>query len=188
MSKNLMVKSESRSSKIKKFKVLERNLSRQIREKCTNEIVLNNFDFHENTLSFAGYNRLKQECEYIDYSENIEIIVPKECANGFRETLESMVVNEASHIKKEMQEIYIMSVVFLCIGVFWFTLGSIFAIPAVLKEITIVATWVFVWTALDKWFFEGKALRHKKFNLYQMLLAKVTFTEQGNNGAQIKFT
>ena len=165
-----------RRSKIKRFKIIEKNLHKKIKDKRENEIVLYNSDFRDGKLSFAGYNRLKQECEYIDYSENIEIIVPKEYIDDFRETLENLVANEAAHFKKDMREIRIYSVLFLFVGTLWFILGSIFTVP-VIKEVTIVATWVFVWTALEKWFFEGNRLRKRKFNLYQILLAKLTVSE-----------
>jgi len=165
-----------RRRKIKRFKVIEKNLLQKIKEKRENEVVLYTSDFRDGKLSYAGYNRLKQECEYIDYSENIEIIVPKEYIDGFRETLEIFIANEAAHFKKDIREIHFYSVLFLFVGVLWFILGSIFTIP-VLKEVTIIATWVFVWTALEKWFFEGNRLRKRKFNLYQILLAKLTTFE-----------
>jgi len=157
---------------IKRFKVLEKNLFKKVKDKRKNEIVLSNSDFKDGKLSFAGYNRIKQECEYIDYSEYIEIIMPKEYVADFKETLEKMVVNEATHIKKDTRKIYIYSILFFLIGALWFTIGTLFTIP-VIKEITIVATWVFVWTALEKWFFEGNRLKKSKFNLFKILLAKV---------------
>ena len=164
----------NRKCNIKRFKVVEKNLSDRLKEKRKNEIMLYNSDFKDGRLSFAGYNRLKQECEYIDYSENIEIVIPKEYMDDFKETLENWIANEAVHFKKSIREIHIYSIIFLLIGALWFTLGSIFTIPAVMREVTIVATWVFVWTAVEKWFFEGDKLRKRKYNLYQILLAKLT--------------
>ena len=55
---------------IKRFKVLEKNLFKKVKDKRKNEIVLSNSDFKDGKLSFAGYNRIKQECEYIDYKVN----------------------------------------------------------------------------------------------------------------------
>jgi len=162
----------SRKRKIRQFKVLERRLAKILKEKQGNKIVLCNSDFEDGNLSFAGYNRLKQECEYIDYSENIEIIIPEKYANDFKETLENMMANEASHIKKDMQAIRFKSIVFLLIGVLWFTLGNIFTIPTVVKEISIVATWVFVWSAVEMWFFDSNKLKKRKYNLLHILSAK----------------
>jgi len=164
-------------TKIRQFKVLERRLAKIIKERQKNEIVLNNSDFKDSKLSFTGYNRLKQECKYIGYSQSIEIIIPKEYADGFTETLENMMANETSHIKKDMKEVNFKSIIFLLIGVLWFTLGNIFEIPNVVKEVTIVATWVFVWAAVEGWFFDNEKLRNRKFMLLHILSAKITIDE-----------
>ena len=166
-----------RRGKVEKIKAIEKKLSEKIKDECESKIVLCDSDFHKGKLSFAGYNRLKQECEYINNLEYIEIIVPKEFSGDFMKTLENMVAKEVLRIKKDMRGIYINSVVFLLIGVFWFTVGNVFEMPIVIKEIMIIATWVFVWTAFDKWFFEGNTLIKRKSNLYQLLLAKVTVAE-----------
>ena len=164
----------NRKRKIMQFKVLERRLDRILKEKRENEIVLSNSDFIDGKLSFSGYNRLKQECEYIDYSENIEIIIPEKCADDFKKNLENMMSNEASHIKKDMREIRFKSILFLIIGVLWFTFGNIFTVLTFVKEITVVATWVFVWSAVEMWFFDSNRLKKRKYNLLHILSAKIT--------------
>jgi len=167
-------KNMSRKRKIMQFKVLERRLDRILKEKHENEIVLSNADFKDGKLSFAGYNRLKQECEYIDYSENIEIIIPEKYANNFKETLENMMANETLHIKKDIQVMRFKSIIFLLIGVLWFTLGNVFTLLSYVKEITIVATWVFVWSAIEMWFFDSQKMKKRKYNLLHILSAKMT--------------
>ena len=162
-----------RTTKLKQFKELNKKLSQKVKEIHENEITLSDYDFKDGKLSFAGYNRLKQECKYIDYSENIEIIMPKEYVDGFLETLENMAANEVSHIKKDMRKMRFFSVIFLLIGALWFTLGNIFTIPLVAKEITIVATWVFVWAAVEHWFFDSNKMKKRKYNLFQILSAKI---------------
>ena len=160
-----------------KFKVLERRLAKIIKEKHENEIVLSNSDFKDGKLSFAGYYRLKQECEYIDHSENIEIIIPKKYVDDFKKNLESMMANEALHIKKDIREIHFKSILFLLIGVLWFAFGNIFTVLTYVKEITIVATWVFVWSAVEMLFFDSNRLKKRKYNLLHVLSAKITIDD-----------
>ena len=157
--------------KIKQFKELEKRIAEKLEGKCENTIVLSSSDFKDGKLSSAGYNRLKQECEYISHTEDIKIVLPEEYLANFKETLENMAANETLYIRKDMREINIYSILFLLTGMLWFTVGSFITNP-VIHEITIVATWVFVWTALEKWFFDGNRLKKRKFNLLNILSAK----------------
>jgi hypothetical protein len=87
-------------SKRKQYNALEKALEQKYRAKRENEAVLSHEDFKDGKLTVFGYNHLKQQCDYIPYSEDIEIKIPKEYESGFRDTLESMGASELSRIKK----------------------------------------------------------------------------------------
>ena len=160
---------------------MEKSLAQKHACKRGNEVVLTPADFKDGQLSATGYSRLKQECEYIGYDEDIEIIVPGKYEAAFKDTFEVMAANELSHIRKDKLETRIKAVVFLFIGTLWFTLGQLFARTSMIKEITLVATWVFVWTAVEKFFFDRGRLQERRFSLLQILSANVKSDENGEN-------
>lgn len=138
------------------------------------EVVLGKIDFKDGKLSASGFKRLKQECDYIDYSEQIEIIIPKEYAEGFKNKLESMTAIELKHLKKDRKRTKAAALILLVIGALWFTVGQLFLSARFVHELTLIATWVFVWAAVEKLFFDQTRLQDKRFSLLQILAAKIT--------------
>ena len=158
-------------SRIKEFRQVEEGLLQKDFCKSENEIILEEADFMYGKLSMAGYSRIKHECEYIDYKDNIEITLPKKFLKGFSQKLEHFAADEIKHIKKDRRRLALFAGLFLLIGAFWFTLGSFFSYVPVVREITMVATWVFVWTAIEKWFFERNRLQDNRFSILHILTA-----------------
>lgn len=161
-------------SRIKELKEIEKRLIKKNQSKRENEVILEKADFKDGKLSASGYKRLKHECEYIDYLEDIEIVVPKECVDGFKDTLETLAANELSHIRKDQRETRMMAFACLFIGIVWFAIGQFFTRTGMMHEITLIATWVFVWTAVTKFFFDRGDLQDRRFSLLQILAAKIT--------------
>lgn len=153
---------------------LEEALEKKQKLDNETEVILETTDFREGKLSASGYKRLKQECEYINYGEQIEIIIPSEFAEGFKERLESIAATELKHLKKERIRTQLTALVLLIIGALWFTVGRVFSPVRFLHEITIIATWVFVWAAVEKLFFDRTRQQDKRFSLLQILAAKIT--------------
>ena len=56
-------------------------------------------------------------------------------------------------------------------------IGNIFTVLTYVKEITIVATWVFVWSAVEMLFFDSNRLKKRKYNLLHILSARITIDD-----------
>lgn len=162
-------------SRRKELLAVEKILEQKFKNQRENEVVLGKEDFRDGKLSSGGYYRLKQQCEYTNFHESLEIIVPKEYSQDFKDTLERMAASELLRIKKDKGKLQITALVCLLIGALWFALGNAFSSTNMVKEVTIVATWVFVWTAVEKLFFDQGSLGSKKLRLLQILTAKITF-------------
>ncbi|MCL2477520.1 hypothetical protein [Candidatus Bathycorpusculum sp.] len=163
-------------SKRKQYDKLEKTLEQKYKSHRENEVVLSNEDFKNGKLTVFGYNHLKQQCDYIPYSEDIEIKIPKECESGFKDTLESMGANELSRIKKDRRDTKIAALVLLFTGILFVVLGNIleFFRGNFFQNIVVIVSWVFVWAAVEKWFFDRRALKEKRKSLLQILSAKIT--------------
>jgi hypothetical protein len=160
-------------SKMKRFKEIERSLGQRADSKIDTVITLENEDFKDGKLTLSGYDRLKHECEFIGYKEDIEIIVPKENGTNFKGTLESMVSVELSRIKVKGRSTHMQACVWMLAGIICFLIGTLFRDTTMIKDITIIAAWVFIWTAVGKWFFDLTDLRDKKYSLIHILTAKI---------------
>ena len=159
-----------------KYRAIEKALTQKQKAKRENEAVLNNEDFKNGKLTAQGYEHLKQQCDYIPYREDIEIKIPKECETGFKDSLEPMAAVELSRIKKDRRDAQIASAILLLVGIGFVLLGNFieFHKVRIFETVVIIASWVFVWAAVEKWFFDRRRLTDKKFSLLQILSAKVT--------------
>jgi len=115
-------------SKRKQYNKLEKALEQKYKAKRENEAVLSKEDFKNGKLTVFGYNHLKQQCDYIPYSENIEIKIPKEYETCFKSTLESMGASELSRIRKDRRENKIVSLMLLFTGILFVMLGNVLEI------------------------------------------------------------
>jgi len=163
-------------SKQKQYDKLEKALEQKYKINRENEAVLSKEDFKDGKLSVFGYNHLKQQCDYIPYSADIEIKIPKECEAGFKYTLESMGANELSRIKKDRRDTQITSLSLLFTGILFVALGNILEVfrGNFFQNIIVIISWVFVWAAVEKWFFDRRDLKEKRKSLLQILSAKIT--------------
>lgn len=155
-----------------KYIELEKKLEKKYPGQKENEVRLRTEDFKEGKLTSEGFLRLKQQCEYISYSDDIEIIVPPEYAADLRNRLEYMAAAELAKIKKDRKYTSIVALFLLGIGVIWYGIAFLFPVDLG-KEITVIITWVFMWAGVEKWFFERHKLREKRFDLLQILSAKI---------------
>jgi len=163
-------------NKRKQYAELEKTLEQKYKANRENEAVLSKEDFKDGKLTVFGYDRLKQQCDYIPYSEDIEIKIPKEYETGFKATLESMGANELSRIKKDRRETKITALALLFAGILFVVLGDIleFFRSGAFQNIIVIASWVFVWAAVEKLFFDRRVLKEKRQSLLQILSAKIT--------------
>ncbi|MCL2555519.1 MAG: hypothetical protein FWE03_00675 [Firmicutes bacterium] len=157
------------------FLALEKKLLNKNKENKENEVVLEEADFKDEKLSWAGYNRLKNECEYIDYSDQIEIKIPQRYDADFKNCLENMAANELSKIKKDKIEARIKASILFFIGIIILTIGLVWINEAnvVRQEFTLIISWVFIWAAAEKLFFDRRDLQNNRYNLLHILTAKI---------------
>ena len=161
---------------IKEYKELEKRLAHKYKNVRENEAVLGAEHFKNGKLTAAGYEDLKLQCEYIPYREKIEIAVPKTCADGFKTTLEAFGARELSRIQKDRREAMIVSLFLLAGGILWLVLGYFFDASSkfgIVRELVIIVSWVFVWAAVEKFFFDRRRLTDRRFSLLQILSAEI---------------
>ncbi|MCL2862308.1 MAG: hypothetical protein FWE22_07865 [Firmicutes bacterium] len=171
----------------KPYKDLENRLIEKFEQTDENEVVLEDDDFKDGRLTIFGYEKLKQQCDYIPYSEKIEIKIPKKNEKGFKERLEYLGALELIKIKKDRREVRKTALLLLLVGVVTFVIGSIVELFAsvtnrvladILFYIIIIISWVFVWAAVEKWFFDRRDLREKRKSLLQILSSNITTIEK----------
>jgi len=160
----------------KRYRELEKALKEKYKNIRENEVTLDGDDFKKGKLTIEGYERLKNQCDYIPYSEEIEIIVPCEHEKGFRESLEFMAVHELSRIRQDRRDARVAAMVLMLGGIVTFLFGVLLehAGRGLFEYIFVIASWVFVWAAVEKWFFDRKELHEKRRSLLQILSAKIT--------------
>jgi len=163
-------------SKRKQYNELEKVLEQKYKTCRENEAVLSKDDFKDGKLTVFGYYHLKQQCDYISYREDIEIKIPKEFEAGFKDTLQSMGATELSRIRKDRRDTKITALMLLFTGILFVILGNVleFFQGNAFQNVVVIISWVFVWAAVEKWFFDRRALKEKRQSLLQILSAKIT--------------
>ncbi|MCL2212626.1 MAG: hypothetical protein FWB93_02180 [Oscillospiraceae bacterium] len=162
--------------KSKQYRKLEKELSQKYKNVKENEVTLEKDDFKDGKLTVFGYDRLKNQCDYIPYSETIELAVPQAFEANFRASLEFMIANELSRIRKDRREARRTSLILLLGGIFCFVLAIAFEFRDILlaENLVVIASWVFVWASVEKWFFDRKELQEKRKSLLQILSARIS--------------
>ncbi|MDR0791200.1 MAG: hypothetical protein LBE47_01530 [Methanomassiliicoccaceae archaeon] len=166
-------------SRMKKFREIERALEQRVDKVVDNVVLLEDDDFRDGRLTLSAYDKIKHQCEFVGYGEDIDIIIPRDKEAGFRGSLENMVSTELSHIRKKGRVTKIKALVCMLAGILWFAVGALFQGSTMMTDITIIAAWVFIWTAVGLWFFDLTALRDKRFSLLHILTANVTVQDSG---------
>lgn len=163
--------------KRQQYRELERSLEQRFRKEKENEVSLDREDFKDGKLTYFGFSRLKQQCEHISIREEIEITAPEEYADGLRDTLERMGAAELSLLKKERSATAAKSLALFLGGVFFIMMGFLFEtwdVPGIFRQIIAIASWVFVWAAVEKFFFDRTRLQAGRLRLLQILSARIT--------------
>ena len=156
----------------KELRDLETTILQKNKNKQENEVILEEGDL-DGKLSWNGYSRLKDECKYIDYQHEIEIKMPQVYVADFKCTLESMASNELLHIRKDTRETRLSALILFVLGCIILAIGV--SINHVIRqELFIIFSWVFIWAATEKFFFDRSNLQDNRYNLLHILSARVT--------------
>jgi len=166
--------------RLKDLNSLERKLIKKYSPKEENEVNLIAEDFRDRRLTPTGYLRLKQQCEYIPYREDVEIKIPKDMDYHFKARVEYLGSHELLVIRNERKDTQKMAIILFLVGVLLFLFGMVFELynVAVVKDIIVIASWVFVWAAVEKWFFDRKDQRENRLNILRIINAKVTTKDE----------
>jgi len=180
-----MVRIMKEFSRNKQYRTLEKSLERKYKSRRENEIALTAEDFQDGKLTAMGYLRLKQQCDYIDESFDVEIKLPCDCkeyAENLKETLGFLGMRELAQVKRERRKNSMAALILLFGGILCFGLsyGVSLLDIIIVKDIIIIASWVFVWGAVEKQFFGSKDLRDKRLKILQTLSAKITIPREDN--------
>jgi hypothetical protein len=156
--------------KFRNYWKLEKEVIKNHGRVYENRVTLSPEDFSDGKLTMRGYIKLKEECDYIPASEQIEIVIPKGQAAEFRNSLGALAADELRHIKNDKRETYLAGLVCFLLGVLilvcrHFVLDS----AQFSSEVLLIASWAFTWTAVTKFFFEQWHLRRVRLNILQLL-------------------
>jgi len=171
-------KREIAHRKQKQYRELEKEIVKRHRSKREKAATLGNDDFRNGVLSIRGYTNLKSQFESIQHTEDAAIIVPKEYMSGFKTTLDHMVSDELIHVRKDWRNAIFVSIACLVIGIALLGLGAVLRNTYLMYELTLVASWGFVWAAIEKWFFDRARLHRKRLGLLQILSSDIVLTRE----------
>jgi len=160
----------------KKYINLERRLDVKFKNIRENELVLTKDDFKDGKLLANSFERIKNECYYISYEDEVEIKMPQKFLGSFCDSFELMSHRELSKLYALRREAWLSALILILAGIallipmyFLIDVRAAFILP----EILLIASWVFVWAAVQKVFFDRWRLREQRFTLLQLLDAKV---------------
>lgn len=156
-------------ARARRFKEIEYMLDLKSQEVRENILDLDEDDFGDAGLTASGYHYLKQQCEYLDMSTYIKIMIPRGHKAGLREKLEDLSVNEYRHIKQDRLSAFWVGLLFLVLSVAFAVLALFVELWGI--ETIFIISWVFGWYAIDKWFFDRNNLKRRKDILLQILSA-----------------
>lgn len=135
--------------------------------------VLYEDDFKDGKLTAAGYGNLKEQCKTTNNAAALEITVPVNYKENFTELVEPFAAREIVFLNKKIRQIKYIVCSLMLVAVIAFLLGEFVVKAKIFNNITVVASWVFMWTAIEKWFFEKRELQIEKYKLLQIVSAEI---------------
>ncbi|MCL2522036.1 MAG: hypothetical protein FWE36_04160 [Erysipelotrichales bacterium] len=169
----------------KQYLKLEKELNHEFRNVHENELTLLDEDFKDDgKLKSSAFARLKDECWYIPYEDEVVIKLPAKYAKNFSKRVRFLASRELSKIKKDRLEACFHGAILFATGIL--VLGtlsiSVFFLDALseimfITELFTIFSWVFVWAAVSKFFIDRRETKDQRFTLLQMLSAKIILVE-----------
>lgn len=164
ISKRIVVGEFMAKRRIKKLLKLEKNLLNEVKLN-DNKIFLSDDDFNNKGLSFEGYSSLKEQLDIIDILKRVEIIVPKGKKDIFETNIKRFVTYEIVAMKKKEKITYEISFFLMLLGILTIILYNLLSFEHIIYEIVVIASWVFAWDSVEKFFFELPAMRAERYKL-----------------------
>ena len=163
----------------KQYRELEKVMLKRHATTAPNVIKLDKDDFKDGKLSVRGFVHLKEDIDYIPYADVVEIVVAKQYESGLKESIDQMAMHELARSKKDRRKTEIIVGLCVLVGAVCLALWQ-FAFQNVqfLGQVTLIAGWLFFWTAIDKLFFERPGQRDLRWNLLQLMSATIVVDEK----------
>ena len=140
-----------------------------------NVITLKDDDFEADAISLPGYTTLKEQIKLIPNNSDVVVKIPTNKEITYMNSIEPAIAQELFQIKKKRKTIMISSIILLIVGVIFLVLSTIFEALKILitQNVLIIASWVFIWIGVERWFFDRFDLRTTRKNLLRIIQAKV---------------
>lgn len=167
--------------KINKHNDLEKSLIQKYKDFTGEKLYLSEDDFKNEKLTSGGYSRIKEECSHFEPKKEIEIQVPAEHQKDFKDNLEYFSARELIQIRKDIFSAQVQARALFFIGMIFLLVGYFVSAGELFKEIIVIASWVFIWAAVEKMFFDTIYLRRTRVKILQMLSAKITAENDSTN-------
>lgn len=166
----------NRKERLKALKAKEAEIVGKLTESDYN-VVLTSEDFKDNHLLPSAYLKIKDSVISTNLEQKLVIEIPAQANGNFKSDLENNIALELKAIHKQKQTIKIQAFVLLVIGVVWFIATQLLRKYEIINEIMVITTWVFVWAAVEKFFFERAALHGPRIRLLMLLDAEIKTVE-----------
>jgi len=164
---------------------LEKNLKRQFKNTGENVLILTETDFKKGCLKNSSFIRLTEECWYIPYRDKVVIQVPDVAIDALVQDLGFFATQALYKIKDDRKYAIIGGFGLFATGVIVLAILAFFwqqlADYVFVSEFMTIISWVFIWSAVSKWFIEQRELQDKRFTILQLLSADMI-----NEGDMIK--
>ncbi len=160
-----------------KFREKEKQLEKKYNYK-DNEIILDMDEskvFSGEKISEDAMFILERNAMFMDSED--EIIIKTKCEDGerFTNALEKTVSRKVYVTRKQENLTIKMSLLLFLIGTTILSLNFFFLYDKVglLYEFFLIASWVFVWSGVEQFFFKRRELKYKRVKLLQLLFSKI---------------
>ncbi|WP_162164049.1 hypothetical protein [Acholeplasma hippikon] len=159
----------------KLFKEIEKRLDYKIEKINKNEIVLKEDVFKDGRLTKLGYVNLKAQAEYISTNDEIDLFIPFAYEAKFMNTLEYLAALEIARIKSDLRQARWIAIILFLIGLVLLIIPTIIPLlqQKVFNDIEVIISWVFIWSSVEKMFFERNSLKKDKMKILHILSANI---------------
>lgn len=138
---------------------------------------------NKNTISDA-IDGMEVDNKYIPYKYDLEIYVtncPKKQEEVVKNKIEQQIVARLYEIKLALRIFYKKIILLFAFGLIFLGLSvymnAINLDIFVLKEIASIGSWVFMWTTVEKLFFDCNDLKRKQYMIERLFFSKYIFME-----------
>jgi len=152
-----------------------------------NSIELSESYFNNGRLTSDGYEKLRKRLDHSSAWHKIELTIPLKYKDSLPQDIEAYISPEILHLAKEKKRLIKTAVLLLLIGSLIFIPLTLWEGRRFFSEMAVVAFWVFVWGAVDRFLIQLPGIKRAEYKLLLLADAEmVCKTEQLNRGAKTR--